>query len=1676
MVEPLRANLSSIDSFLYRMRSKRRAQTSGLIKDRNTGEKEISTLQKKKEAILGNPGLLDKRILNYTKTLLPPLARKAKGKATPEGTVLASFQKEDPRRASGAVVRKRFVKELKNPENARFSSDQIFSAITKQRRDEISPAVLQFHKGQKEGFFGERNTEKTSKEPVGYQEFLVQQENKLRSDKAEQVKGPPLTRQEISDVVGGNTPTQIMSFLNYKIREGSLSSPIQSAAIGGGIMAVVRGAQVALKASRGLPLPPQLKIAAIVADVGLSALMAIPEFASFEFAFDAVDKSDYAVNNPDSWGPTIAKWSAGIAVSGGVSLVTRDSFTAISKLLKPVKEAEVAKNTALVLYQKNPSVGSALNYSKLLDEAGTTADKAAIEISRLMNKSTKEMSVVRGKQLGDNLSGQVREEFNSITTSMGEQSIETKAQKLLPPGKSQKLLPPYRGDNLKTQLGIAREKLDLPPIWSPNAGDSSIRMDNAIKRLTKPSLDQWKKDVGEFPDTMKWVTERIAKGDSPITALYKHRQSVQALREITKNEKRIEKVAIVNAKRRAKYALKKKESLSAEAAKASDDLAVKAEVTKIEAEKAVKVNEQVKKIKADKIKADKISTEVVATAEKRILAKGIVNTKIANKVNVKGTKVVERQIKAEKAVESKVIKSKVTSEAVKSLDKELSVARGKAIEGKITQSEYSVIKDGVDEAKSIVNVKPLDKKSPEFTANRMAMIAEIAQKQNLKIGEGIGKNKVAKGKVLESQGYTKNVSDNVLFQLGDDTPDTFKEDIDNIYKKFFPLGIIAVIGAGGAVLSPDSADAGVLDKALTGVIKVFQKGAVAKGTFKEYAEGTVDQQIKAGTFVRTNEYVDKSGRLIIPDKYNTKMTKSIDLVITKTNKKGEEIIQPLTLKNVLKTQSSGEQPIFQQGNRTLYAVAQQTFKDIANPITNLIMNLNTALINRLNWGKNVTNIIEDAGFNNMVKVIAPKTIKYAKISERLLPRLSKADWNYTNKKLIVSYIDDIMENGFSNKGFMSTLYSQEDRARRIAEKVVRKKQKGIRKLLKKKGINTRTKEGKKILKIADQQAFARAKESLSKALPKLQSRFEMLQAEYDQTVRIPTEMVYENLAKRADMGSMRVALAMEDDVAFTRFPWLGNLMTSKEKVAVSRLRVLTGNIRGEIKSRGGNVMGVNWFHHPLHPDQKRPMSNRLNSLAEEAQNAYRPDFTRMPTRHLGSISFVPDVEYAMARYLPDVTKRLAYMDFWDPGKLGGWLNVRNEAFKGRNTGLQQFWNNFVDSTKPFEETFTREAANTYLQFEIFRLLALSPSVSFKHLIKLNHNMAIFGPKVGIQASASALKLNLKQAFSAVRKSAGYSELKFSDFEQIVINRTKIDNILEVIADAIPGSSTPITDLKSARFGSVEYLKAGAQWLNHKGSLLVRGVEQYDRSVSVVGSMLMVQKRGMTATEAHFAITDMILKSNGVAINNHPVWLRDPNMKALFMFNGTVFRIFEQNLDMFSKTAKVSKNTAKIALRETKKKMLDASYKFKWGSMQEAWTKEKDIFDTPVANQFIKKLLLLGGAAMGADKMLDINLYNHVFHLPLLDVNLKGGVGVRMNPLQQSMFEAGRQTMEDNEEPSLFALADFFKRTAQAELRGGSIYKFPKMFNYDELPSIYNREDGDPVLEAAQYLFAVPSSK
>ncbi len=82
----------------------------------------------------------------------------------------------------------------------------------------------------------------------------------------------------------------------------------------------------------------------------------------------------------------------------------------------------------------------------------------------------------------------------------------------------------------------------------------------------------------------------------------------------------------------------------------------------------------------------------------------------------------------------------------------------------------------------------------------------------------------------------------------------------------------------------------------------------------------------------------------------------------------------------------------------------------------------------------------------------------------------------------------------------------------------------------------------------------------------------------------------------------------------------------------------------------------------------------------------------------------------------------------------------------------------------------------------------------------------------------------------------------------------------------------------------------------------------------------------------------------------------------------------------------------------------------------------------------------------------------------------------MNPLQQSMFEAGRQTMEDNVEPSLFALSDFFKRTAQAELRGGSIYKFPKMFNYDELPGIYQREDGDPVLEAAQYLFAIPSSK
>ena len=1412
MVEPLRANLSDVNSFLYRMRSKRRAQTAGLIKERNAENKKISIMQKNKEAILGNPGLLDKRILNYTKTLLPPLARKAKGKATPEGTVLASFQKEDPRRASGAVVKKRFVQALQDPNNVKYSSNQIFSAITKQRRDEISPAVFQFHKGQSEGLFGKRNTEMTSKEPAGYQEFLVQQENKLRADKAEQVKGPPLTQQEISDVVGGKTSAQIMNFLRYEVKRGSLPNPVESAAWGGGIMAAVRGGQVALGAA-GLIAAPEFTIPAVLAEVGISSLMAIFELGSFQLAFDAVDRSNYAVNNPDSWGPTIAKWVAGIAVSGGITLATRDAFTVITKLLKPVQEAEVSKNTALVLYQKNPSVGLALNYSKMLDEAGTTADKAAVGISNIINKNTKELSIVRGKQLGENLAGQAREEFNSITTSMGEQSIQ--AQKLLPPGESQKLLPsytglksqatvvekklgaslysrkqdfPYRGkvalplskeklnpslgsglksqvstindrlnppaiETLRSQLAITREKLGLPPIWSPNAGDLSTRMDNAIKKMTQPALSQWKKDVKEFPETMKWVTERIAKGDSPITALYKHSDAVKALREVTKNEKRIEKVAIINAKRRAKYALKKKESLSAEAAKASDDLAVKAEVSKIEAEKAIKVIAQVKKIKADKIKADKISTEVVATAENRVVAKEIVDTKVAkgmSKSNIGGVKAVEKRIKAEKVAESKVvkkapIKDKVSNEAIKSLNKELSVARGKAMEGKITPSEYGVIKDGVDEAKSIVvDTNQLAKKSPEFIADRRAMIAEIAQKQNLKIGEGIGKNRVAKGKVLESQGYTKDVPNDVLFQLGNDSPDTFKEDIDNIYKKFFPLGIIAVIGTAGAILSPDSADAGVLDKALTGVIKVFQKGAIAKGTFKEYAENIVDQQIKAGTFVRTNEYVDKSGRLIIPDKYNTKMTKSIDLVITKTNKKGEKIIQPLTLKNVLKKQSSGEQPLFQQGNKTLYAVAQQFFRDITNPITNLIMNLNTALINRLNWGKNVTNIIEDAGFNNMVKVIAPLTKKYAKIHMRLSPRLAKADWNYTNKKLIVSYVDDVMKNGFSNKGFLSSLTNQEDRARRIAERVIKKKQKGIRGLLKKKGINTRTKEGRKILKIADQQAFARAKESLSKSLPKLQSRFEMLQAEYDQTVRIPTELIYERLAKRADMGSMRVALAMEDDVAFTRFPWLGSLMTAKEKVAVSRLRVLTGNIRGEIKSRGGNVMGVNWFHHPLHPDQARPTSNRLNSLAQESQNAYRPDFTRMPTRHLGSISFVPDVEYAMAKYLPDVTKRLAYMDFWDPGKLGGWLNVRNEAFKGRNTGLQQFWNNFVDSTKPFEDTFIREAANTYLQFSMFRLLTLSPSVSFKHLIKLNHNMAIFGPKVGIQASTSALKLNLKQ--------------------------------------------------------------------------------------------------------------------------------------------------------------------------------------------------------------------------------------------------------------------------------------------------------------------------------------------
>lgn len=561
-------------------------------------------------------------------------------------------------------------------------------------------------------------------------------------------------------------------------------------------------------------------------------------------------------------------------------------------------------------------------------------------------------------------------------------------------------------------------------------------------------------------------------------------------------------------------------------------------------------------------------------------------------------------------------------------------------------------------------------------------------------------------------------------------------------------------------------------------------------------------------------------------------------------------------------------------------------------------------------------------------------------------------------------------------------------------------------------------------------------------LKKRQPVLDQMNNQWEQNVKLLAEKY----------SSTRVALAVEDIADFVKYPWLKTLVTKDEMVAAGRIRDMMDDYALRMMEVGEDpILSQAYVHHAPHPDANyKRIGKVLEGAGIASDEALR--LAKFHSRSIHSKQMMPDIGYIMEHYLPDANRRIEIADFWKKGRPNGWDAHMKSDLVQNSEGLRTFWDNVNKGFDPVETTGVNKWSRLYYAAEVARLLAFSPSVALKHLIKMEANWSNFGIVESVKLLPSTTKVAMRSAIEEVAHkkliNPGLEDVAFKSFStQRKLYRTMSD--METFE--VPTSTWE------------KYLEK----FNEKGSILIDSAERFDRAHSFVAATHMAVNKGMTPSQAAYAVMDTILKTNFLSGSMNPEWLRDPKIRMLFMFQGTPFKMLEQRAIQAMRTGKGISEASKELygmVKNLRSDIRDGEYRFKTELIKDALTKEKDLFGTPVSQQFMRKMLILGTIVIGGKHVFDADMWHHVAHVPFIEP--KGGeIVLQMNPIVTASLEAYNNKAEDEQE---LWFADFFSTWLKEGLIQQTVIKAARITR-DDIPEIYRDSK-------IKYVFGIPAIK
>lgn len=534
-------------------------------------------------------------------------------------------------------------------------------------------------------------------------------------------------------------------------------------------------------------------------------------------------------------------------------------------------------------------------------------------------------------------------------------------------------------------------------------------------------------------------------------------------------------------------------------------------------------------------------------------------------------------------------------------------------------------------------------------------------------------------------------------------------------------------------------------------------------------------------------------------------------------------------------------------------------------------------------------------------------------------------------------------------------------------------------------------------------------------------------------------------------ATARVAFAADGTGMKEGNKWLEGLLSSNEKRAAEEISALNRVYMSRMKETGHDTVSGPYMHHAAHPSVDYAADlKHLESFAPDGPEAMR--LVNFFSRTAGSKLMIPDTHYIMGKYIPDANKRIEISDMWKMGKSGGWDDVRKQMqARGGHEGALKLIDDIRTAFDPMDTGGSAKWLNRYAAFEVARLLTLSPSVSFKHALKLMGNWTIF--PAGVSAKASGENIAL-QSRTLAQDLAGTAFRSKDDVANLNRALTSLHHTYAAVSDMAP-YELPVSAVD----------KFLTKW-NQLGSAAVNGVERWDRGQTFISAMMMAQKRGMTPEQAMFGLMDSVLKVNFLTGPNNPKWLKDPFIRTMMLFQGTPFKILEQRAMLMHQGGKDMANTLKL-LGDLRKDVKTGEANFKWNMLNDEFTRNKDVYGTPYTTQFLKQLLVLG-TVIGTGKMaFDSNLWGHAIHIPGTQLGERG-INLGVNPIVGAAYKTvtGGNIAPGNEDE--FALSRFLNTWMGGTGFPAIAHKMARLRD-DDIPAIYK----DSKLS---YLFGVPRSK